>query len=302
MHAPAALRCLSLALLLVVAAAPRALSAAETWQSLHDAAEQDHRAGQFDQAAEKLKKALVLAEAEGDPQAISDVNYALGAVYLEQRKLEEARTHLKASLAHEEKVAGPNAQTTLEALESLAIADDYDGKFADAEVHFRSLLGRWKELEQPPGAAVARALTNLALNLEYQKRDDEAEPLYREGLAIYHQLKDPEQEAFIRNGLGNLCQRRKDRKCARREYGLALSLREQTLGRDHPYVATVLFNLSGIELDENRPAKAKALLTRCLKIRRATLPADHPFLVEAEARMQETQALLKKSKKGKKGR
>ncbi len=284
----------------VLAQAPVVSAAAAPefdWRALHDEAEVDFKAGRFPAAGEKLERALAGALVSGDAQAISDVHYALGAVLLEQRKLDEARVHLRASLEHEEKVNGENATTTLEALESLAIADDYAGDYVEAEVHFRSLLKRWIALEGPKGPSVGRALTNLAVNLGYQEKDAETEALYRKALAIYLETEDPEQEAFVRTGLGNLCSRAGKTRCARKEYLAALRLREKTLGPDHPYIATVLFNLSGIELDENKPLRAHALLERCLKIRRVTLPPDHPFLIDAEARMKETEEILAKRRK-----
>jgi tetratricopeptide (TPR) repeat protein len=63
---------------------------------------------------------------------------------------------------------------------------------------------------------------------------------------------------------------------ARRLYERALSIRETSLGADHPKVADALARLARLDLSAGRYAEARPLLDRALSIQQRKLGGDHP--------------------------
>jgi tetratricopeptide (TPR) repeat protein len=62
---------------------------------------------------------------------------------------------------------------------------------------------------------------------------------------------------------------------------LALAIFEQSLGSDHPCVATVLSNLAQLLAGTNRLTEAEPLLRRALAIFEQSLGSDHPCVAAA---------------------
>jgi tetratricopeptide (TPR) repeat protein len=84
-----------------------------------------------------------------------------------------------------------------------------------------------------------------------------------------------------------------------------LALEEETLGRDHPYVATALISLAELYLRQGRYADAEPLVARSIAIRQKILGPDHPDvatslhelanLYQAEGRYADAEPLYKRS-------
>lgn len=254
------------------------------WRALADRGEAALDSGRYPEAEQHLQKAIALVEESGEQAALGPLHQTLGLVYLEQHRHALARKHLNTSLEIERPALGADHPDVIALEEALAIVDDYEQKYEAAEQRFRDILERLQRIRGPQHADVGRAMTNLAVNLGYQAKDEEAEKWYRAALPILEKTAGMDRVAHVHNGLGTTCYRRGDLECARSHLEVALSIREETLGPEHPYVATVLFNLSGVQMDEEKWADAEKSLARCVKIREARLPPDHPFLREALAR------------------
>src|SRR5215470_4788258 len=93
-------------------------------------------------------------------------NYA--AAFAEAQKLESA---VKAR-------SGTNNPTYVRALNNLAGANQYLGRYREAEGLFKQVLAVLEKNLGPADPAVAQALSNLATVYVYQGRYGEAEPLY----------------------------------------------------------------------------------------------------------------------------
>jgi Tfp pilus assembly protein PilF len=78
------------------------------------------------------------------------------------------------------------------------------------------------------------------------------------------------------NQLGVYWQARDQVRVAEPLYRRALAIGEQSLGPDHPTVATVLNNLAGLLWATNRPGEAEPLYRRALAINEQSLGPDHP--------------------------
>src|SRR5262245_2253737 len=83
----------------------------------------------------------------------------------------------------------------------------------------------------------------------------EADALNKQAVELYRQGKYAEAEQL---------------------YKSSLTIREATLGPDHPEVGTTLNNLAALYRAQGRYAEAEPLYQRSLTIREATLGPDHP--------------------------
>jgi len=81
---------------------------------------------------------------------------------------------------------------------------------------------------------------------------------------------------------------------ARETLDRSLVVRERLSGPDHPHVATILFNLCGIDLDEGKLGSAQKSCGRSLTIRKKSLPEAHPFRRDIDARYAEVERRLGK--------
>lgn len=87
----------------------------------------------------------------------------------------------------------------------------------------------------------------------------------------------PEELGRSLNNLAELARRRGQTAEAERLFARALAVKE-TLGKDHPSVATSLNNLAQVYVAQGRDADAIPLLERSLTIQEKTLDPAHPAL------------------------
>jgi tetratricopeptide (TPR) repeat protein len=87
----------------------------------------------------------------------------------------------------------------------------------------------------------------------------------------------PEELGRSLNNLAELARRRGRIAEAERLFARALAVKE-TLGRDHPSVATSLNNLAQLYIAQRRDEEAIPLLERSLTIQEKTLDPEHPAL------------------------
>jgi CHAT domain-containing protein/tetratricopeptide (TPR) repeat protein len=96
------------------------------------------------------------------------------------RDWDTAAKALEGSLAIQEQAVGPDSPVALTTLDTLAIARQLGGHWAEAEKLFRRELDARRRIEGESSAAIARLLTGIAFNLDQQNRFADAETLYRQ--------------------------------------------------------------------------------------------------------------------------
>jgi tetratricopeptide (TPR) repeat protein len=164
------------------------------------------------------------------------------------------------------------------ALNSLAIALQYQNRFAEAEpLYVRALAIRQKALG-PEHPYVATSLNNLAALYDKQGQYAMAEPLYQRALAIKEKALGPEHSdvATILNSLARLYDAEGRYAQAEPLYQRALAIRERILGPEHPHVATILNSLAVLYSVQGRYAEAEPLYVRALAIDEKSFGPDHP--------------------------
>lgn len=238
-------------------------------------------AGQYDEAERLLLRGLKELEAlePGHPD-LAFGHYELGSVYMEQRRLELAEQHLeKARQLYLQTDSDP--QNVHDTTHLLAAVLDYRGETARAEREFRMLLAAAEERHGPEHLDVAGACHSIAVTLSKQGKLEDAARFDERAVQIAEKLGDDEYLAHALNGLGSTYYQMDRLDDAAEVLERALEVREKLSGPGHPAVATVLFNLAGVEEERGDLQRASSHCRRCLEIRFETLPADHPWLAEA---------------------
>ena len=163
-------------------------------------------------------------------------------------------------------------------LHNQAVNSQRLGRFADAESQFREALHAWEQITTPEPVETAVTLNDLGNLLRVQGRFLEAERLLRRAVALEERAEQPVQLdlAYTLNSLGALYCNRNQPTSAIPLLKRGLAIREQTLGSEHPLVASSLSNLADALLLLDKTVEAETLYRRALKILDAT--AEHPTL------------------------
>ena len=197
---------------------------------------------------------------------------------------------------------GPKHSLVAQSLDNMARIYSERGDYQHAIEHHREAVAIYRK-EKDADKDLAISLQNLAL--AYTETGDYAlaEPLFREALVIRQKLQDVEPSLL--NGLARLLRRKGDLKGAERFYQSALAIYEakpnvfaedfavtlnnlgvlypdfaraealylralaiadKVFGSEHPAVASMLNNLSGLYESKGRTAEAIALRTRANRI------------------------------------
>jgi eukaryotic-like serine/threonine-protein kinase len=200
-------------------------------------------AGHYDEAAERMRRALVEGGALGFDEIAADAS--LGLVH----------------------VVG------------LMLARHGEGTaFADmATILVRRLDG---ERDTPRHV---KLLNNLANMHAEANRYDEAEPLHQRALAMAEAIYGPHHPSLSvsLNNLVNVHGSRGDHEAAERLAKRALEVSEGALGPDHPNVAWALTNVALTYDAREMYDEAESLFGRALTVREAALGPKHPYVAHS---------------------
>lgn len=159
-------------------------------EALNQEARELVRAGKYELAVVKGKKALALASLKGaeDPDVASTL-HKLAKLYLAKpnvtrERYEEAEPLYKRSLAIWEKSLGPEHPNVATSLNNLALLYDTQGRHDQAEPLYRRSLAITEKRLGPSHPDLAAILDNLAVSYRNTKRKDEAVKLEQRAAAI----------------------------------------------------------------------------------------------------------------------
>jgi tetratricopeptide (TPR) repeat protein len=247
-------------------------------------------AGELALALERADVALGLVEVGDRCPALALALGARGAALIQLGRHDEAVTALEAARSALDPIGAADEHSRIS--QRLGAALDHVGRLDDAESVFRQEVARAERAGDP--VALAFALANLGTNLAWQERDADALPVLERSIALAERAPGVPNRGIdgALDALATIHLRQGDRAAAASEWTRAITEREALLGPDHPTVATLLYNLTSALLDLDRPEEAREPIERCLRIRRAALPPDHPWLVETEERAEGIRSLL----------
>jgi CHAT domain-containing protein/tetratricopeptide (TPR) repeat protein len=189
------------------------------------------------------------------------------AAFAEAQKLESA---VKAR-------AGTNNPTYIRALNNLAGAHQYLGRYREAEGMFRQVLAALEKNLGPNDASVAQALTNLATVYVYQSRHGDAEPLYQRAIAIIEKGRGAGNAAVapVLKDLAEVYLAQVRYEEAERALSQALTIVDTPDG-NQARVATVLNSLARVREAQGRYRDAEGTLKRALAMNETARGAGHP--------------------------
>lgn len=169
---------------------------AGTWDDLMAAAQSAHQREAYETAQGHLEAALRIAEsfAEDDTRLATTL-FALGSVYFDLERFEQAGDPLERAIAVEERSAG-STQTRLAAmLNALGLVHTRLGDYGQAEPLYRRAAAIFEAANGADHLSVAQVLKNLGGIRLDEGRYGEAEAIYRRVIPVLERglgARDPE--------------------------------------------------------------------------------------------------------------
>ncbi len=237
--------------------------------------------GEYDQCFAQLDVVFDEMSAEADaPELLAAALRTRGLCLTELGMLDAAIEDLHRAHRLEADHELPEYESTAQAL---AAVYDYAGRHERAEELFRELVTFSGREHGNSSAEHGQALAGLGVCLEGQQKFGEAKATLGRAVAVLHQ-SDPRGHGMdvACNGLGNCAMATGDFDAALHHYTEALKVRIGLVGESHPRVAVVRHNLALALHELGRNADALEHARIAVELRRAQLPADHPWRLASE--------------------
>jgi tetratricopeptide (TPR) repeat protein len=251
---------------------------------LHNIAAFDQSHGQYQEAREKLSRALSIRESvlgtdESDTlNSVSNLALVLGR----QGKYEEAERLNRRALEARESTLGMDHPDTLTSLNNLASVLDSQGKYKEAErLNRRALEARESTLGMNHPDTLS-SVSNLASVLDSQGKYEEAERLNRRALEARESTLGMDHPSTLTsvNNLALVLNRQGKYEEAERLNRRALEAKERTLGVDHPDTLVTVNNLASLLEENKRYTESMELYERAYKGFADKLGPDHHYTNE----------------------
>ena len=214
-----------------------------------------------------------------DIEQMMEIMKLLQQIYmlLGQRKIQEAIPLLVQVLPKLERTYGPDHNTTINTLDTLATLYDSQKAYTEAEPLYVRILASTEKSLGANHVKTAISATNLATLYMNQGNYAKAEQLYLRSLAIREQGAKPAKHevAITLTNLGMLYMRLGESTKAETVLLRALGIREKTLGPNHNDTAESLSNVAAIYMAQGLYIKAEPLFLRALTIKEKSLGPNH---------------------------
>ncbi len=219
-----------------------------------------------------------------DAQLEAQLANAQGAIHAAAGRPAAARAEFERALAAFERVEAEPSPNVATALQNLGIALTDEGRLDLAALHLARALELFEASEGPTHPDVGDVLDaqgGVSLRLGDV---DGARRQFQRALVIRRAASGDGHPMVGRsyNSLGTLLEATGDTAAAEQAFRDGLAVFERALG-DHGLVGANLVNLANLLERTGRADEAASLSTRALEILGRTVPADHPWLVNAEA-------------------
>ena len=245
----------------------------------------EHR--RYNEAETSCGNALTLLEKENDIDELEltkkkkPLLIMLGDIYRNQGKMFEARSILEQVISSNDNVKDDETTATL--FNNLAQTYDITGDPSKAEGLYRTALEILHQL--PRGGNILYLLSvtlhNLASVLSSQQKNEECIPIFHELLEIDRELYSATQKEVIASDLNNLAllitnyNKGEDPNEIACYYQEAISLWKESLGKEHPQVATGLNNYALLLNESGKYDEAIPLFEEAVRIRRNEYEKTH---------------------------
>ena len=237
------------------------------------------KAARFDEARQRLERAITISEAVRGPDDVfaGMLLHDLVGGALEMRDFARAEPLQRRALTIFDKSWGEGHPYSAMSRLRLAVLLLQAGQRVKAEA---SIVSASQLIEQTLGAAHSWFATCLRAqaSLRYNARDlDAAEEIYRRAMTLLEKVGDDESPAYtaVLNNLGLIYADRRDLARAEEHYRRALALAEALEGPEGYHTSLYLQNLSSLARERKEYAKALEYATRALSIRQPLVGAEH---------------------------
>jgi tetratricopeptide (TPR) repeat protein len=238
--------------------------------------------GQFDLAARKLRDAeRILTKSSVPSPALALCSYALGEVYRQQSRLEEAESLMRSSLAMRLGQWGPDHSQTLQSTVGVANVCLALGRYEEAELLLQRALAITEKLRGTNHTDVGVCLNNLGKS--FADRDDfvQAETYFRRALVICERKRTSPVHAMVINNVAHACVHQGKADEAEHLARQALEKFERKCGPNHAWTAIALTTLARCLRLQNRLSEADEAANRGLEIRQRQLDPDRPNIADS---------------------
>eukprot|EP00903_Cladosiphon_okamuranus_P010037 g9517.t3 len=212
------------------------------------------------------------------------------ALFSTQDKFEQAESLLARALDIWEKTVGPHHPSVATVLNDLAFIMVKRGEHERAKPMYERSLAILEMVQDPDHSDIAQSLNDQAMSLTLQE-DECQTPTFGENAAIdgpsaakqLGRVLGSMMLAIARNVLGLTLTDQAKYIEAEPLYAEAIAFGEQTLGEDHPDLATWRYNLGLLYSEQEKYDLAEPLLKQSLSVRQNVLGADHTLTLTSRA-------------------
>jgi tetratricopeptide (TPR) repeat protein len=226
-----------------------------------------------DQAADPLaRRAVAIAEQDGDRRVLGAMLNALGVVLAGEGERVRAEPVLRRSVALLEEAEGADALEVAQAANNLATVYADTRQYPLAERELARALPVYEKVLGSEHPLYAMASSNMFTILYQQHRVSEGEPYLLRALAVGEKkFPDTLKMADLRQCLAALEMSREHYKEAAKLLEQVIATQEKLLGHDHPQLALTLENYAAVERRLHHKSEAKSAHDRASFIQKSFL-------------------------------
>jgi Tfp pilus assembly protein PilF len=252
--------------------------------------------GEYAPAESELLRALALAEQHFGASSIETAGAlnALGMIYKYWGRFDEGRRVYEQALAILVQAFGEEHTDVATVHHNLGGLEHARRDFAAAEPHARRSVELRRRLLGAEHVATAADEAAWAPILHALGRDDEAEALLRHAITILKESLGPDHPE-VASAWNNLGSTLADLDEAAAAYRTALAAKERLLGAEHPALAITLNNLAVNARRRGEPGEAEEIYLRALAILEGRVDPSHPNLALTRRNLERLREEGKKS-------
>ncbi len=215
-------------------------------------------------AESHYKRALEMREKAlpADDPMIADSLNNVAQAYKRQDRLEEAEPLLKRSLEIRAKRLPPDDPLIAQSLTNIGSTAELRGNFREAETYYRKAMDIRRKTQNGDHPEVAGLSNKLAQNLYKQGRHAEAEALFRDTIETRYRTQSADHvdiATSLHDSAANLLAMKRTGE-AKMQLRAALAIRQTVLPPLHPSAADTQALLARVELADDHPEQALALM------------------------------------------
>ncbi len=222
----------------------------------------DTQEGRYREASDHHEQALALYQEAGDRIGAARTLNNLGLIDLRQGRYRRASGHFRRALGISRRIGDQNTSSSALAMTNLGICELRLGHYQVAVGQLQQALSQFRKFGYPTGEALA--LTSLGAACRRQGRYQQAGDLHRQALALSRQTGDQSGEAEALNSLGEVLLACGEHEQARQQLDDALSL---AISIGDQYERTRALNALGeVFLATGEPGLARERLDAALSL------------------------------------